>query len=221
MAAPRAETPPATRSPVVVELFSSEGCSSCPSAEDVLRDLEGDPTIVPLELHVDYWNGLGWADPFSKAAFTERQRVYSARMKKDGIYTPQAIVNGAHDLVGSDRRGLLAAVARARENARDTSAVTLVREGDALVVTVVRAPAEGAEVRLFTAESGLVSKVTRGENAGQRLVHAPVVRAIDELGSAKVGSTIRIARPRAPHTRYAVTVADTRTGEIVAASTTE
>jgi hypothetical protein len=216
-----APSPLAGPSPVVVELYSSEGCSSCPSAETVLRDLEGDPSIVPLELHVDYWNGLGWADPYSKAAYSARQRMYSSRIHQDGIYTPEAIVNGATGVVGSDRRKLLSLVRDARAVPSKTR-LTMVREGEGLVlkVTETKGAAKG-EIRLFTAESGLVTRVLHGENEGKTLAHGPVVREIEGLGPSRDGLTIRIAKPKQNHVHYAATVADSRSWAILGAAVAE
>src|SRR5205814_7335649 len=95
--------------PVVVELFTSEGCSSCPPADALLDKLARDPGVNALELHVDYWNDLGWADPFSDAAFSARQASYGASR----VYTPQMIVGGGEDFVGSDTKRARAAIARA------------------------------------------------------------------------------------------------------------
>ena len=88
---------------VVLELFTSQGCSSCPPADEVLANyaIQNNPNIIPLAFHVDYWNYLGWKDPFSKSQFTERQRNYSSQLKAQGNYTPQIVINGKHELVGS------------------------------------------------------------------------------------------------------------------------
>jgi len=206
---------------VVVELYSSEGCSSCPSAEAVLRDLEGDPSIVPLEIHVDYWNGLGWADPYAKAAYSERQRMYSSRIHQDGIYTPEAIVNGATGVVGSDRRKLLSLVREARA-APSKARLTMAREGEWLVLTATETKsAASTEVWLFTAESGLVTRVLHGENHGKTLAHGPVVREIESLGPSREGLTIRIAKPKKNHVHYAATIADVRSWAILGAAVAE
>ena len=192
-----------------------------PRSFNLIGALEGDPNIVPLELHVDYWNGLGWADPYSKAAYSARQRMYSTRMHQDGIYTPEAIVNGTAGVVGSDRKKLLSLVRDARA-APSKTRLTMVREGEELVLeaTLEKGAAPG-EVWLFTAESGLVTRVLHGENQGKTLAHGPVVRDVESLGPSHAGRTIRIAKPKKDHVRYAATVADSRSWAILGAAVVE
>src|SRR5882724_10951247 len=115
-----AETP---RTPVLVELFTSEGCSSCPPADLLLSRLQQSQPIAGVEVitlseHVDYWNQLGWTDPFSSASLTERQRQYTAVLRGDGVYTPQMIVDGKIGFVGSDRQKALPAIAEAAKAPR-------------------------------------------------------------------------------------------------------
>lgn len=131
------------RRAVVVELFSSEGCSSCPPADVVLRNLaragtHGSAEIIAIEEHVDYWNYLGWADPFSNAAWTARQRAYAQAMGFRGVYTPQAVIDGQADVIGSDQQGILEAIAEASK--RPKARVLLARAGDELRVTISELP---------------------------------------------------------------------------------
>src|SRR6204780_62241 len=105
---------------VLVELFTSEGCSSCPPADALLRQVNGsrtsgDQLVVGISEHVTYWNGLGWSDPFSSPAYTDRQNAYSERFHLEGVYTPQMVINGAEQIVGSDRAALLHAVEQEEE----------------------------------------------------------------------------------------------------------
>ncbi|TLM94017.1 DUF1223 domain-containing protein [Hymenobacter jeollabukensis] len=178
---------PAGRVPVVVELFTSEGCSSCPAADAALRELEttqpvAGAEIIALGQHVDYWNRLGWHDPFSAPQFTERQRGY-ARAFNINSYTPQAVVNGRAELVGSQRSRLLEAVAQAARQPRATVALAAAGPGQ-LTVRVRDLPAGtgAATVLLALTETGLASQVGRGENDGRQLRHAAVVRALRPLG---------------------------------------
>jgi hypothetical protein len=175
--APSAEVASAN-SRVVVELFSSEGCSSCPPADEVLRDLAQEPGVLALEMHVDYWNDLGWADPFSSRAFTDRQRAYASHLARSGVYTPQAVIDGQDELVGSDARKLRALVAEARK--KPHAEVRLLREGETLTFETP-ARKDGARVVLVTRESGLATRVPRGENAGKTLVHGPIARSLEPL----------------------------------------
>jgi hypothetical protein len=178
---------------VLVELFTSEGCSSCPPADRLLRTLvEEQPvpgvTIVALSEHVDYWNRLGWRDPFSSATFSARQQAYALSwLRPDLVYTPQAVVSGHYEVVGSDRAALLDSIRRA---AGDGSAASIDLatswESGRLDVTVrvqARQPlARGTKVLLAVAEDDLTSDVRAGENAGHQLAHAAVTRRLVEAG---------------------------------------
>ncbi|HVF68611.1 MAG TPA: DUF1223 domain-containing protein [Pyrinomonadaceae bacterium] len=187
----------AARVPVVVELFTSEGCSSCPPADallgrlDATQPVEG-AEVIPLAMHVDYWNYLGWADPYSAHEFSERQGEYAAAYKKDGVYTPQMIVDGVKEFSGGNERAALESVAAAaREKKAELTITHLPRrdEGDdvfGLSVGLDKFPkqTEGDPVYVLLAvtESGLSSDVARGENSGRRLTHVGVTRAIQQLG---------------------------------------
>jgi len=185
--------PPADRRPVVVELFSSEGCSSCPPADAVLSRLARDQPVpgaevIALELHVDYWNSLGWADPFSSPAFTARQRSYADAFGQRGVYTPQLVVDGAAELVGSNDAGARSAIAAAAREAKTRVQVT--RNGDRVSISVTD-PNDGtgtADVWLAVTEDGLSTAVPRGENAGATLAHAPVVRKLDRVEAVAPGT---------------------------------
>jgi hypothetical protein len=185
--------PPASRVPVVVELFTSEGCSSCPAADAALRELEKAQSVPGVEVialgeHVDYWNRLGWKDVFSSPAYTERQRQY-ARGFGTGSYTPQAVVNGRYEFVGSRTADLAHAVAKAAQAPQ--AAVLLTAHGNTAQVRVSSVPTgtAAAEVLLAISESGLASQVGRGENAGRLLRHAAVVRQLISLGRISANGT--------------------------------
>ena len=186
--------------PVVVELFTSEGCSSCPSADAALRELETAQSVPGVEVialgqHVDYWNRLGWKDPFSSAAFTERQRGYSQGFGS-GSYTPQAVVNGRYEFVGSQKSALAETVRKAAQAPRAT--VTLSRNAaGTLAVNVINVPAgtKAADVLLAVTESGLSTQVGRGENSGRLLRHASVVRTLRPLGTVAADGTFMGTAP--------------------------
>ena len=167
---------------ILVELFTSEGCSSCPPADAVLSGLhQKQPApgvqLIVLSEHVDYWNSLGWKDPFSDAEFSDRQDRYGSR-----IYTPQAIVDGRIDVLGSDEGAIVRA---AKAAALEPHGKVVVTPGARKVhVAVAELPPHGS-ARLFVAtlEDGLVSKVERGENAGRTLTHSAVVRALQAVAT--------------------------------------
>jgi hypothetical protein len=136
---PEARAADAPRRAVVLELFTSEGCSSCPPADAVLRRLAREQTIggadvIALEEHVDYWNGLGWADPFSSPAFTARQRTYADAMRRHGVYTPELVVDGTNELLGSHESGARQAIQNA--SASPKARVELQHDGGKIVVVV-------------------------------------------------------------------------------------
>ncbi len=182
-------TPPTQRRPVLVELFTSEGCSSCPPADDLLSRLEKDQSIpaariIALEFHVDYWDYIGWRDPYSDTTFTTRQRNYAASLHLPSVYTPQMIVEGTTAFVGSSSGEAQRAILQATKGT--TWAIELTLEKDVLDVRIPAAPAPAsapAEVLVALAEEGLESRVLRGENGGRTLHHAAVVRELRILGT--------------------------------------
>jgi len=189
------------RVPVLAELFTSEGCSSCPPADDLLRHLLRDQPIegvqvIAISEHVDYWNRLGWRDPFSSPLFSERQGEYARSFGGGQIYTPQLIVNGRIQVIGNDHGAVTKALVSAAKTARATLAVAATRAagGRASVqVTVTGVPAENAadtlEVVVAVVEDGLTTDVPRGENARKRLRHDAVARVLRPIGSLLAGRT--------------------------------
>lgn len=181
--------------PVIVELFTSEGCSSCPPADRLLAALDqqhrlGKAEIIALEEHVDYWDQLGWRDPFSSPQWTRRQQDYAASFKKDGVYTPQMVVDGRAEFVGSSQSQARSAIADAGLQPKADVAISTKEAAPSEVqirieVKMLPAPAPRAQVWLAITESGLHSNVLRGENAGEDLHHAAVVRSLRKVGDAK------------------------------------
>jgi hypothetical protein len=171
---------------VVVEQFTSQGCSSSPPADEVLAELSRQPGIVALSFNVDYWDYLGWRDTLGSADFTQRQRDYAARRGDGRVYTPQAVIDGRIEIVGSDRAGLLAAIAR--ERARDEGAVPVVwASGEREVrVEVGAAPSQdlrrNATIWVATMVPRAVVDIERGENAGRTIAYTNVVRKIVPAG---------------------------------------
>ncbi|WP_419804864.1 DUF1223 domain-containing protein [Terriglobus sp.] len=200
----------ANTSAVVVELFTSEGCSSCPPADSLLRAIantrtdDGQP-VVALSEHVTYWNNLGWADPFSHQDFTDRQNGYSARLRTDEVYTPQMVVNGRAQFVGSDATALRRALHAASQQTSTPLRITAVqRQGDTLTVQWHSdEPNGGKKLELWAAvtDDADQSVVARGENGGRTLRHAAVVRALTRVGSLSgtlgtLEGTVRVPLPQ-------------------------
>jgi len=192
--APTAAQSPTT--PVLVELFTSEGCRDCPPADTVLQSLlDASPVagvqVIGLGQHVDYWDRLGWKDRFSSAALTDRQRVYATRFASESIYTPQMVVDGRAEFVGSDASAARKAIERALKTLHGVVKIE-VQPGAATrvpVTVVVRdLPSldrgDRADILVAVTEDGLRSSVTRGENNGKLLRHAAVVRSMTTIGEA-------------------------------------
>lgn len=182
------------RVPMVVELFTSEGCFSYPPADALLSHLEktqpiSSAEVIALGEHVDYWNHSGWADRFSSPQFSARQSDYSTAFRKDTVYPPQMIVDGRTELVGSDDDAARTAIAQAARLPKAQVSVT--QTGDTLAVRVDHLPASAksgpAEVVLAITENELNSSVEGGENAGWRLAHCAVVRQLTPLGTVSDG----------------------------------
>ncbi len=191
----------ARRTPVLVELFTSEGCSSCPPADDLLIQLDKEQPVLNAEIiaiseHVDYWNRLGWADPFSSAAFSERQNQYARAFGTNQIYTPQMVVDGRTEFVGSQRGKARREITQAAKAPKAT--VALVKDSAdphddviAMHVRVGQLPRitsnDTGEVWLAITEGGLSTDVRRGENARRTLQHTGVVRRMELLRALEAG----------------------------------
>ena len=182
---------------VVAELFTSEGCSSCPPADEVLRRLVREPVdgtiVLGLGEHVDYWDHLGWRDPFSSPAFSNRQAEYQGQVFRAGsIYTPQLVVDGQFEVIGSDVPAVRRAIANAARIPKAAIDVAASLAGDGLLSVRVRMspPAAGAireraDLIVALTQDHLASEVRRGENHGRVLAHSAVVRSLTALGSVQ------------------------------------
>jgi hypothetical protein len=196
---PALERADGVRSPVIVELFTSEGCSSCPPADGVLERLQQTQPVAGAEVialgeHVDYWNYIGWSDPFSSAAFGARQETYARALgQQDRVYTPQIIVDGQTEFNGSAMNKALEAIAKAarspKADVRIVIPETKTQKDNQEIrfnVSVKNVPpvdrGDVAEVILALTEDKLSSNVTRGENSGRKLAHTAVVREMRALG---------------------------------------
>jgi hypothetical protein len=164
----------------VIELFTSQSCSSCPPAERLLVDLARDPSLIALSWHIDYWDNLGWKDTFAQPAFTARQRAYSAARGDGEIYTPQIVVNGVSQVVGSDRSQIDAAIS-SRRGSELTVPLTLDGRGSSVRISVGAASAGGLRagtVYLLTILRSREVAISSGENANHTITDTNVVRAL-------------------------------------------
>ncbi len=198
LAAPGAAEPTPARPGLLVELFTSQGCSSCPPADRLLPELQasvGDAAgveLVPLSFHVDYWNRLGWRDPFSDEAFSVRQRQYAAWFEEDRVYTPQLVLAGREHCVGSDLECIERSVAGLASEPTPRIALTAEQSSDGIEVEVAVHGVESTERLLvwgLLRQRGLETRVTRGENARRTLHNDFVVRRIVVLGQTEAGQS--------------------------------
>lgn len=198
LAAPKVELEPegvAQARPVaLLELFTSEGCSSCPAADETLALLTDEAArqgqrVFTLELHVDYWNDLGWVDPFSDRAFSQRQSAYARQLDSRSIYTPQLVVNGREQLVGSNRAGARAAIARALQAPAGAAvALTARRVNGAIELRYRVSSSRPVELELAVADDVAETRVTAGENSERLLRHRHVVRAFRSVRLSAPGA---------------------------------
>jgi hypothetical protein len=165
--------------PAVVELFTSQGCSSCPPAEAYIGELAQHKDVLALAFHVDYWDDLGWKDPFSLGISTDRQRAYSTTVGRSSVYTPQVVIDGKDEFVGTDRRRIGGALAVARTGV--PVGISLERE-DVVVELSAREKIAPSEVLLVAYLRKATSSIGRGENAGRTLQEFNIVRGIRDLG---------------------------------------
>jgi hypothetical protein len=205
--------------PAVIELFTSEGCSSCPPAEAYVGQLAGRSDVLALSFHVDYWDDLGWRDRFGSSQAVERQRSYARALRLPTVYTPQVVIDGRADYVGSDR----SAIGRALQGSRDGVPVALtVSNAELLVRLEPRVGAPRGDVILVAYLRKAVSAIGRGENAGRTLAEYNIVRTLRELGrweGAAQDFRIKLASLPQDTTDVAVLVQAPGQGPISAAAT--
>jgi hypothetical protein len=189
------------RTPVLLELFTSEGCSSCPPADRLLESLDrsqpvSSANIIVLSEHVDYWNSLGWRDPFSSAAFSERQERYASKLRLEGVYTPQLIVDGRSEVLGSDASRVKETIEKAAKQEKAPLQIDWLESNDKQMRVRISqkgwtgASPGSATLFLAIASNEAQSRVSAGENSGKQLTHVAVVRSLQSLGDTKVGSPL-------------------------------
>ncbi|WP_316230496.1 DUF1223 domain-containing protein [Bradyrhizobium sp. SZCCHNR1051] len=201
--------------PVVIELFTSQGCSSCPPANAYLNELVRQRRdVLPLAFHVTYWDRLGWKDPFSLPAATDRQARYGSRFG-DGSYTPEIVVDGVTGHVGSNRAEVGAAIDRARGASATAAPVKLARNGDKLAVEVGGGEGRGRVV-LVGFDHRHETAIRRGENDGRTLEELNVVRSVRTLGDWS-GTALRLTEPM-PEGEDAAVLLESPEGRIVGAA---
>ena len=210
----------AAQRPVVVQLFTSLGCSDCPPADALLARLSGrDHDVLVLDLHVTYWNDASWADPYSLRGVDQLQNGYAALRHDSQVYTPEAVVDGGQPFVGSDAGAMAAAIAQAKARIAVAPSVAASIRGTARGLTVTIGSGTGAgTVWLFGFEPVRTTKVEGGENAGARITEANVVSSITRLGDWR-GRTLELRTQPPAGTRFAV-VLQRADGTILAAAST-
>ena len=205
----------AAERPVVVELFTSQGCNSCPPANAFLNEMSKQRRdVLALASHVTYWDRLGWKDPFSMEAATRRQDVYGRRFG-DGSYTPEMVVDGAASMVGSARGEVNSAIENAKRNSRTAAPVSVTKNGEQVSIEVGAGSGSG-NILLIGFDHEHTTAVGRGENSGRTLVEANVVRSIRSVGQWS-GTAMRISE-RFPEGQDVAVVLEAPDGRIIGAS---
>jgi hypothetical protein len=223
-----------SRTPVLIELFTSEGCSTCPPADALLEKLDRSQPVnghelIVLSEHVDYWNDFGWKDPYSSHEYSERQSAYAARFGRSGIYTPQMVVDGHSELVGSDERGAIKAVENESRLVKvplslsglhfeNSNKVSMHLEAGPLEPSI---GARSANLYLAIADESDVSQVSRGENAGRTLKHVAVLRSLVPVGTVnktdKVSKdvTVKVSNESRGHLRIVGIIQEQSAGRVL------
>lgn len=213
------------RAPVVVELFTSQGCSSCPAADAFLGELAKRKDVIALSEHVDYWNYIGWTDRFATEETTNRQKAYRQLLGAGYVYTPQMVIDGRHHLVGSDRDAVNRAIEAALDAPGPHLKVSMAAEASGrLHVSVPASPiAEPASILLVAFDREHRTEVTAGENSGRSITNYRVVRGLAEIGRYN-GKALSIAlgadnlpKPMLAADGCAVLVQSSRSGAIIGA----
>jgi hypothetical protein len=209
-------------SPVVLELFTSQGCSSCPPADSILDKFSEDSDVIPLSFHVDYWDYIGWKDTFASKVTTARQHAYARSMGQRHVYTPQVVVNGRHHVVGSDEGEIRRAVVSAKDKGVSLTSLDLRKDGDSLKLAVSGAGNGPSEAWLFGLDRQQEVTIRRGENSGRKLIYSNVVRDVHLLGRWSGGDRSFEIRPdrisASPRDGYVIIVQAENHGPVLAAT---
>jgi hypothetical protein len=222
LVAPAAEAkprhPPGARLPVVVELFTAQGCSDCPAANDAVAKLADETGVIALSFSVDYWDYLGWRDTFAKPEFAERQRAYKTAFRLRDVYTPQIVLDGTRELAGAKPEEIDAALAQARKD-RPVQPDLLLRQDGRLAVGGGLAPRGGATIWLVRYAPGVKDvTIKAGENKGKTIKQADEVRDLVKLGPWRgKPRLLKLPEPSEPDLKSVVLIQDARDGRIIAA----
>jgi hypothetical protein len=192
-----AQGEPASRPRAVIELFTSQGCSSCPPADRLIGEMARDPSVIVVSLPVDYWDYLGWRDTLASPAFTQRQRAYSAVRGDRQVYTPQAVINGASHAVGSERAAIDKGIQKSRAAPAVLTTDVAIEKSDAgLRVRVGAQAGQSGHVWMLPIVAERTVQIGRGENSGRSVVYVNVARAVTRL-AVWSGEAAVIEVPRA------------------------
>jgi hypothetical protein len=203
--------------PIVAELFTSQGCSSCPPAEALLGELATRPGLLALAMHIDYWDRLGWKDPYSSRAATARQKAYNAQFEVGGIYTPQMVVDGHWQAVGSDPGEIADAITLAKKYERSVPMTLAVSRGVARVAVAAGSAGDAGTVWLIGFDRRHDTTVRGGENAGRTVVQANVVRGLAPVGRFD-GAGLQLEVPLAWHCEKVAALLQQGDGRVIGAA---
>lgn len=204
---------------VVIELFTSQGCSSCPAADKLLMELAQNENVIPLSFHVSYWNYLGWKDPYSSDQYTERQRAYAKKLHLSSIYTPQMIVNGTNEFVGSNRGKAVNAIRNAKTSQKIKLKIMDKNNASLKLSYSIDHLIKGELIHFALVDKYVKNEVPRGENRGRVLSHYNVVRVFKTLEANKSGNiTISLPENLTKNTMVIAYVQDQNSFKITGAS---
>tara|TARA_R110002124_G_scaffold69200_2_gene186488 strand:- start:930 stop:1739 length:810 start_codon:yes stop_codon:yes gene_type:complete len=209
----------AQQNPVVVELYTSQGCSSCPPADAILQELAAREDVIALALHVDYWDYIGWQDPFGDAAHVSRQKAYAARAGRRSVYTPQMIVQGETDIVGAKPMKLMQAISAHAQRPAPIK-LTVSRAGDTLQIDAVaqQASAGPVTVHMLRYEPQETTVIERGENRGKTLDYSNIVEGWQVLGQWDGAAALSMTAPVSGEKPVVVILQGADAGPILAAA---
>ena len=204
---------------VVVELYTSQGCSACPPADDYFATLVQTPGVIALSLHVDYWDYIGWTDTFANPKFTKRQKGYAHAEGSSMIYTPQVIVNGTERVEGNRATKVAKAIGRA-QSAVSAVALTVDRQGDTIVIHAQATPPlrRGARIQLVRYTGSALVQIERGENAGRSVTYHNIVTSWDDLGEWAGDKPLNLSAKAAGNAPIVVIIQTEGLSEILAAA---